>query len=206
MDAFPSGCGKPRLVLYCVPCPSRCDRGDGRMSSPPSSASGIVSANIKLFNSKSEDESTAQQTPRHARSNPTALARKHPLPPLLPPKPSTTNARDSLINTINTNKSSSSLLSLPKPEVSPVPPVPPPRPSPAALKAIQKSTTLETKPVWEAKEEPKLTKPVAAKTSREATEDVKPNNGIITHVGASTSAALRGVLDKVVGSVSGKYL
>lgn len=176
------------------------------MSSPPSSASGIVSANIKLFNSKSEDETNAQLTPRYARSNPHQPVKKRPQPPPLPPKPSITNVRDSVVSigVNNAGKSSSRLLSFPKPQASSEPPVPPPRPSPAALKAIQKTATIEHKSTWEVKEESKGTKPTAAKTSKEVAEDLKSNNGIITHVGASTSAALRGVLDKVVGSVSGK--
>ncbi|KAG0163605.1 signal transducing kinase of the PAK [Apophysomyces sp. BC1034] len=130
------------------------------MSSPSAPATGIVSANIKLFNSKSDNEELVPtRTKPHSVGPPTHK-------PPLPPKP--------------TKSFSSQLTDLDSNNVAPPPT--PPRPTQATLRALNRPETPTIK--------------------KEPTEDSKNYNGIITQVGSSTSAALKGVLDKVVGSVS----
>lgn len=158
------------------------------MSSPPTSA-GIVSANIKLFNSKSETETPTSYRQRPAITRSSSQLGKSQVPPL-PPKPTKPvfqeQKQKSAPSSIQRNLS---------------PPVPPPRPSPAALRSLSKVSAVETAPS-QAETTPVLHTPAASLHVEEQSR--LPNGSIITHVGSSTSAALRGVLDKVVGSVSGR--
>ena len=84
------------------------------------------------------------------------------------------------------------------------PPIPPPRPNPATLRSLNKVPGAGTT------DQPELPTVMTAitptstgggSTSRHGMN----GNGIITHVGTTTSA-LKGVLDRVVGSVSGKFI
>ncbi|CDS09342.1 hypothetical protein LRAMOSA10702 [Lichtheimia ramosa] len=156
------------------------------MSSPPTSA-GIVSANIKLFNSKSETETPTSYRQRPAITRSSSQLGKSQVPPL-PPKPTKPvfqeQKQKSAPSSIQRNLS---------------PPVPPPRPSPAALRSLSKVSAVESAPS-QAETTPVLHTPAASLHVEEQSR--LPNGSIITHVGSSTSAALRGVLDKVVGSVS----
>lgn len=93
------------------------------MTSPSSSpATGIVSANIKLFNSKSESE-------------PPPITKKPQLPSL-PPKPA--NIKVLLENDISTNNNINNNQLIPPP---PPPPPPPPRPSVTKLQKHQQQNT-----------------------------------------------------------------
>ena len=156
------------------------------MSSPPTSA-GIVSANIKLFNSKSETETPTSYRQRPAITRSSSQLGKSPVPPL-PPKPTKPVFQDPK------QKSAPSI------QRNLSPPIPPPRPSPAALRSLSKVSAVESAPS-QAETAPVVHTP----SSLHVEEQPRlPNGSIITHVGSSTSAALRGVLGKVVGSVSGR--
>lgn len=157
------------------------------MSSPPTSA-GIVSANIKLFNSKSETETPTSYRQRPAITRSSSQLGKSQGPPL-PPKPTKPvfqeHKQNSAPSSIQRNLS---------------PPIPPPRPSPAALRSLSKVSAVES-----ATSQPETAPVLHTPASLHVEEQSRlPNGSIITHVGSSTSAALRGVLDKVVGSVSGR--
>ncbi|KAI8139143.1 kinase-like domain-containing protein [Fennellomyces sp. T-0311] len=141
------------------------------MSTPPP-ASGIVSANIKLFNSKSDNEAPAPVRPPNSTKPAISSSQvpRTPVPPL-PPKPAK-HAIDSLKNNNG------------------APPIPPPRPNAATLRSISKVSAEPTEPL--------ITITPTSTGGRHAMN----GNGIITQVGSTTSAALKGVLDRVVGSVS----
>ncbi|KAI9262156.1 hypothetical protein BDA99DRAFT_69179 [Phascolomyces articulosus] len=207
------------------------------MSSPSSPASGIVSANIKLFNSKSENETpmtttttttpTPIITPATTISSPTRPlinnkpktitatitsspgSRKH-VPPL-PPKPKPSYLRDYESNASNIRPVSITEQSIPtsppiqqsttatRPLVVDTPPIPPPRPNPATLRSLNKvpggGTTDQPEP-------PAIMTTITPTSTGGGSRHGMNGNGIITHVGTTTSAALKGVLDRVVGSVS----
>ena len=209
------------------------------MSSPSSPASGIVSANIKLFNSKSENETPSTSTPlvitpppllTHPVNNnsnnkpkPTTSSqgpRKH-VPPLPPkPKPSLLRDNESKTSFIRPSSITEQQQQTKPPSPPPSqsiqqqqsirpmnvdnPPIPPPRPNPATLRSLNKVPGAGTT------DQPELPTVMTAitptstgggSTSRHGMN----GNGIITHVGTTTSA-LKGVLDRVVGSVSGKFI
>lgn len=108
--------------------------------------------------------------------------------PPLPPKPTKTTTT---INTSHLHEQdiSPSTPSFERNAPPLTPPIPPPRPSPAVLRSLSRAHTGD---------------PPKEAAAAAASEEPKTYNGIIPHVGASTSAALKGVLDKVVGSVSGR--
>ncbi|KAG2222961.1 hypothetical protein INT45_012939 [Circinella minor] len=205
------------------------------MSSPSSSASGIVSANIKLFNSKSENETPSTTSPPVVTTPPPQLTRPKPKPttsfqgpkkhvPPLPPKPKPSSLRDHELktsfirpNSITDQQQQQQQTKPPSPPPLPPqsvqqqqqstrpmtvdnPPIPPPRPNPATLRSLNKV------PGGGTTDQPELQTVMTAitptSTGGGSTGKHGMNgNGIITHVGTTTSA-LKGVLDRVVGSVS----
>ncbi|KAI8372830.1 kinase-like domain-containing protein [Radiomyces spectabilis] len=164
------------------------------MSASSSPTSSIVSANIKLFNSKSQNETPASYR--------TTKAVKPPLPPK-PLKTSTSTSSD-LASSYKTTKHDlhashsspplSSSVAPPSVPPPPPPPPPPPRPTPKAVREATQPNDRDA--VLPSKRENILP------SKRHDENTIKSsNNGIITHVGTTTSA-LKGVLDKMVGSVS----
>ncbi|KAI9316531.1 kinase-like domain-containing protein [Dichotomocladium elegans] len=179
------------------------------MSSPPAApASSIVSANIKLFNSKSENEVSSSYRSRTAVTRSSSQVSRPATPafaPSLPPKPAS--------NPLLQNQSAVSSL-----RQAQCPPAPPPRPSPAALRSIGNKSPAGavTENLTTPSPPPPATPPVLPQQQLQLLQkQLTPSqqhhdenklllsgSGIITQVGSTTSAALKGVLDKVVGSVS----
>lgn len=150
------------------------------MSSPTSSALGLVSANIKLFNSKSDNDSTTAPptTTATTTNNDTII-----LPPL-PPKP------------VKIKRLSSSNSTSNKPNLtyatSPSPPPPPPPASPPLLIGGPPPPLPTTPPR-------PLNRPNASKTSYKKSQA----SPIVAQ--KSGSSTLKVMLGKVVGSVSGMF-
>ncbi|KAI8080627.1 kinase-like domain-containing protein [Thamnidium elegans] len=145
------------------------------MSSPTSPVLGLVSANIKLFNSKSDNDSTAPPTSTTTTSNDTVI-----LPPL-PPKPVK-------IKHLSSSNSTSNKPNL-TPSTSPSPPPPPPPASPPLLISGPPPPLPTTPPR-------PLNRPNASKTQYK-----KPQASPIV-AQKSGSSTLKVMLGKVVGSVS----
>lgn len=165
------------------------------MSSPSSSSIGLVSANIKLFNSKSDNESTSNNQHRNINNRPATTY----VPPL-PPKPvKKVNLESSLNDNIELNPP-------PLPNSAP-PPLPstPPRPlhRNGSLKQISNTNHNTTSPSS------------LINTAINNSHNKKSNNINITLNSSTTTltpapivaqksgSTLKGMFEKVVGSVSG---
>lgn len=145
------------------------------MSSPTSPAIGLVSANIKLFNSKSDNDSTTT-TPPPTTNNDTII-----LPPL-PPKPVKVKHLSSSNST--SNKPNLTYATSPSP--------PPPPASPPLLIGGPPPPLPITPPR-------PLNRPNASKTQYKKSQA----SPIVAQ--KSGSSTLKVMLGKVVGSVSGMF-
>lgn len=162
------------------------------MSSPSSPAIGLVSANIKLFNSKSDNEPTLK-TSNSATTINTNTPNPNYLPPL-PPKP--TKKLDRLS---------------PPPPLPPSPPPPPPLVASSAASLPPPLPATPPRPIRNGTLKPNYSgnnnnnnnhKKITALSSSSTSSLTNATPSPI--VAQRSGSTLKGMLGKVVGSVSGK--